>query len=68
MKNASYMGANLFYHKSIHSKLYTTYSLNKTKTETIATAMSTDETRTTNVVRNAGCARSRYTLKLSLIF
>ena len=25
-------------------------------------------TRTTNVVRNAGCARSRYTLKLSLIF
>ena len=24
--------------------------------------------RTTNVVRNAGCARSRYTLKLSLIF
>ena len=26
------------------------------------------QTRTTNVVRNAGCARSRYTLKLSLIF
>ena len=25
-------------------------------------------TRTTNVVRNAGCARSRYTLKLTLIF
>ena len=25
-------------------------------------------TRTTNVVRNAGCARSRYTLKLSLKF
>ena len=25
-------------------------------------------TRTTNVVRNAGCARSRYTLKLSFIF
>ena len=25
-------------------------------------------TRTTIVVRNAGCARSRYTLKLSLIF
>ena len=25
------------------------------------------KTRTTNVVRNAGCARSRYTLKLSLI-
>ena len=31
MKNASYMGANLFYHKSIHSKLYTAYGLNKTK-------------------------------------
>ena len=27
-----------------------------------------EKTRTTNVVRNAGCARSRYTLKLSLIF
>ena len=26
------------------------------------------KTRTTIVVRNAGCARSRYTLKLSLIF
>ena len=26
------------------------------------------KTRTTNVVRKAGCARSRYTLKLSLIF
>ena len=26
------------------------------------------KTRTTNVVRNAGCARSRYILKLSLIF
>ena len=26
------------------------------------------QTRTTNVVRNAGCARSRYTLKLSLKF
>ena len=24
----------------------------------------TDKTRTTNVVRNAGCARSRYTLKM----
>ena len=27
-----------------------------------------NSTRTTNVVRNAGCARSRYTLKLSQIF
>ena len=27
-----------------------------------------NKTRTTNVVRNAGCTRSRYTLKLSLIF
>ena len=26
------------------------------------------KTRTTNVVRNAGCARSRYTLKSSIIF
>ena len=26
------------------------------------------KTRTTNVLRNAGCARSRYTLKLSLNF
>ena len=52
------------------------YFLKKEWTQTQSTSISQPrglyfesiKTRTTNVVRNAGCARSRYTLKLSLIF